>query len=176
MQVQWACHDTLPWLISFSLERSLLMSATLLFVIVLALAWYNVGTIWAHEIDIFRTWRIVPAASFHAVQTSHWHKLPYWVFLPVGLTLLGSTALVWYHPPLVPRLALAGNAACQLLSAVLTGWLWGPWQAALSRDPAGSASDFLARILRTHWIRTFLITAGGVLLLVGLGSALYPGR
>jgi len=24
-----------------------------------ALAFYNVGTIWAHEIDIFRTWKLI---------------------------------------------------------------------------------------------------------------------
>src|SRR5262245_19707461 len=96
------------------------MFATLLFVVVLALRLvqrrHHLGARGRHLPD----WRLVPAASFHAVQTIHWHKLPYWVFLPVGLTLLGSTVLVWYHPPLVPRLALVGNAVCQLLSVVLT--------------------------------------------------------
>lgn len=144
------------------------MSPSVLFLLVFALAWYNVGTIWAHEVDIFRTWRLVPAAAFHKVQSSHWHKLPYWVLVPVGLTLTGSFVLIWHHPVAIPRWALVGNAGCQLLSAALTAVLWGPWQSALSRDTAGPASPYLKRILRTHWIRVALITAGGLCLLTGL--------
>ena len=149
------------------------MSAQTLLVMVFALAWYDVGTIWAHEVDIFRTWRLVPASAFHVVQSTHWRKLPYWIFLPVGLTLIGSILLLWYHPSTVPWAALAGNAACQLASALLTAVLWGPWQAALSRDPAGPDSRYLARILGTHWLRTLLITTGALCLLAALGSGLY---
>ena len=43
----------------------------------LALAFYNLGTIWAHEIDIFRSWRLVGVESFHTMQSVHWRKLPY---------------------------------------------------------------------------------------------------
>jgi hypothetical protein len=45
----------------------------------LALAFYNVGTIWAHEMDIFRSWKLLDPSNFHAVQRVHWRKLPYWV-------------------------------------------------------------------------------------------------
>jgi hypothetical protein len=38
----------------------------------LVLTFYNVGTIWAHEIDIFRSWKLVPQDSFVRVQTVHW--------------------------------------------------------------------------------------------------------
>jgi hypothetical protein len=30
----------------------------------LALAFYNLGTIWAHEVDIFRTWTLLIATIF----------------------------------------------------------------------------------------------------------------
>ena len=43
----------------------------------LALGFYNVGTIWAHEVDIFRSWRLVDRKDFHALQQTHWRKLPY---------------------------------------------------------------------------------------------------
>ena len=131
-------------------------------------------TIWAHEVDIFRTWRLVDAQAFRAIQSTHWRKLPYWVFLPVGLTLVGSLALPWIHPAGVPPCALWGNAACQLLSLLLTAFMWGPWQAALSRDPLGPASPHLSRILRTHWVRTLLITAGGCFLLAALDAVAEP--
>jgi hypothetical protein len=41
----------------------------------------------------------------------------------------------------------------------------GPWQARLSKDSLGSASPWLARIISTHWIRTLLINAYGLILL-----------
>jgi len=148
------------------------MNARSLLLGVSVLAWYNVGTIWAHEVDIFRSWRLVDATAFRAIQSAHWRKLPYWVLLPVGLTLVGSLLLLWNHPPAVPAWPLLGNAACQLLSLALTAATWGRWQAALSRDPLGSASPYLTQILRTHWLRTLLITGGGCFLLVALAAAL----
>jgi len=53
-----------------------------------------------------------------------------------------------------------------LASHGLTAILWGPWQAKLSRDERGSRSPYLAKIMGTHWIRTALISAYGVILLV----------
>jgi hypothetical protein len=131
----------------------------------LALAFYLVGCIWAHEVDIFRNWRVLDPGNFRRVQATHWRKLPYWVFAPLALAFAGSVALVWIHPPGSPAWAIWGNLACQLASHLLTAVMWGPWQARLSRDEAGGRSVYLDRILRTHWIRTLLITAyGGILL------------
>ena len=131
----------------------------------LALSFYNVGTIWAHEVDIFRSWKLLDANTFHTVQLAHWRKLFYWVLAPVALSFAGSIALVWYHPAGSPRWAIWGNLACQLLSHGLTVAFWGRWQARLSRDPLGAESPFLAKILATHWIRTLLITANGAFFL-----------
>ena len=137
------------------------MTAEFLLLVVAALAWYNVGVIWAHEVDIFRSWRQLTPETFRAVQGAHWRKLPYWVFTPVGLTIAGSVALIWYHPVRTPVWAVDANAVCQVLSLVLTAAVWGRWQAALSQDVRGPRSPFLFQILRTHWIRTALVTAGG---------------
>lgn len=136
-------------------------SATLL-VLELALAFYNVGTIWAHEVDIFRTWTLVDREAFHRIQAAHWRKLPYWIFAPVGLSLAGAVALVWIHPIGSPAWAIWSTLGFQLASLVLTAALWGPWQAALSRDPRGPESPHLARILATHWLRTLLINASAL--------------
>ncbi|HKE27754.1 MAG TPA: hypothetical protein VKB88_35605 [Bryobacteraceae bacterium] len=106
----------------------------------LALAFYNVGTIWAREIDIFRSWRLIPREAFHNVQAAHWRKLPYGVLLPVGLGLAGSIGLVWYRPANSPDWAVWCALGCQVASLALTALRWGPWQAKLSRDPLGPAS------------------------------------
>jgi hypothetical protein len=131
----------------------------------LALSFYLAGAIWAVEIDIFRTWKLIDPKDFPQVQAVHWRKLPYWIFLPLALALCGSIALIWYHPPRSPRWAIAGNLGCQALSHALTAIFWGPWQASLSKDPAGSHSHYLSKILKTHWIRTGLINAYALILL-----------
>ena len=141
------------------------MNATVFLLCNLALAFYNVGTIWAMEVDIFRSWRYVGVREFHTVQAVHWRKLPYWIFLPIGVALVGSVALVFYHPASSPLWAIWGSLLCQLVSHILTAITCGPWQAKLSTDPQGPESIYLARILRTHWLRTLLITAYGVIML-----------
>jgi hypothetical protein len=123
----------------------------------LALGFYNVGTIWAHEIDIFPSWKLVDPTSFHGVQRVHWRKLPYWILAPVGASFLGSVALIWYHPIGSQLWGIWGVFGCLTLSIVLTAMYWGRWQAGLAHDPLGSESPYLAKILRTHWVRTFLI-------------------
>jgi hypothetical protein len=131
----------------------------------LALAFYNVGTIWAHEIDIFRSWKLIGKGEFHQVQQTHFHKIPYWIFAPVSLSLLGGIALLWYHPKGSPMGLAWAALFCQLFSGVLTGLYWGRWQAKLANDPLGAESPYLAKILKTHWIRTTLINAYAILLL-----------
>ena len=61
--------------------------------------------------------------------------------------------------------AIYANLACQILAIVLTAFLWGRWQAKLSKDPLGSRSPYLKKILATHWIRTLLINASALILL-----------
>jgi hypothetical protein len=130
-----------------------------------ALAFYNTGTIWAHEVDILRSWKLLDAQSFHRVQSVHWRKLPYWVFAPVALGLIGSLALLWFHPAAGPAWIPWVALTCQLIPHLLTATLWGPWQAKLSRDPRGPESPYLARILSTHWARTLFINLYSLILL-----------
>jgi hypothetical protein len=141
------------------------MTPSIFLLLNLALSFYNVGTIWAHEVDIFRTWKLVDARDFRAVQTTHWKKLPYWIFIPIGAALAGGIALIWYHPAGSPSWAIWGALACQALSLGLTAILWGPWQAKLSTDPLGPRSPYLGKILQTHWVRTLLINAYAIILL-----------
>ena len=75
------------------------MNADIFLLLNLALSFYLVGAIWAHEIDIFRSWKLISAKDFAKVQTLHWRKLPYWIFTLLGLALMGSSALIWYYPP-----------------------------------------------------------------------------
>ena len=77
----------------------------------------------------------------------------------VNLFQIAVETLFFYHPAVSPVWAIWGNLICQVLSHLLTGAMWGRWQAALSTDPLGAQGPVLAKILRTHWIRTGLINA-----------------
>ncbi len=120
----------------------------------------------ADEVDIFRTWKLLGAGTFHMVQEKHWRKLPYWVFIPVGISLVGSVALVWYHPVGSPGWAIWSSLTFQLLSHILTAIFWGPLQAKLSKDPLGANSPFVHKIIGTHWLRTALINGYAVILFI----------
>jgi hypothetical protein len=141
------------------------MNSTAFLILNLALGFYCAGAIWAVELDIFRSWRLV-GDHFQAVHQAHWKLLPYWVFAPVALAFIASIALLWYHPSGSPTWAIWGVFLSQALSNVLSPLLWGRWQAQLSKDPLGAQSPYLTKILKTHWIRTLLINANALILLV----------
>ncbi len=141
------------------------MSPVTFLTINLAIGFYNVGTIWANEVDIFRSWKLINKNDFLRVQKVHWKKLPYWVIIPWALEIIGSTTLIWYHPAGSPLWAIFGGAICLWLSLILTLSMWGPWQGKLSRDLLGSESPYLAKILKTHWIRVILINLYALILL-----------
>ena len=75
------------------------MNPSLFLLLNLALAFYLVGAIWAVEVDIFRSWRLISPNDFHTVQTTHWRKLPYWIVGPLGMALIGSLILIGYIQP-----------------------------------------------------------------------------
>ena len=141
------------------------MSSAVFLLLNLALAFYNFGTVWAHEVDIFRSWKLIDAKNFHEIQRVHWRKLPYWIFTPIGLALIGGSVLIWYPPASSPLWTIGGALVCQVLSIVLTAILWGRWQAKLALDARGAQSPYRILILKTHWIRTSLISAYATLLL-----------
>lgn len=149
------------------------MNPKTLAVINLCLAFYNVGTIWANEVDIFRSWKLLDNETFQRVHLVHWHKIPFWIFIPYGVFLAASILLIWHHPAGSPRWAIWGNLACFALAIALTAAFWAPWQAKLEYDnTVGGRSPWLKKILDTHWIRVALVnaSAGFALALVIAGA------
>jgi hypothetical protein len=50
------------------------MGANVLLILNLTLSFYLIGAIWAVEVDIFRSWKLVSAKDFRMVQSAHWRK------------------------------------------------------------------------------------------------------
>jgi hypothetical protein len=129
----------------------------------LALGFYNTGIIFAHEIDIFRSWKFIDKKDFHEVQLAHWKKLPYWVLSPAGLALVDAFVPFLFHPNDSPGWAIYGVLVCQILATLLTAIFWGRWQGRLADDDLGPKSPYLDKILKTHWIRTLLISLSAII-------------
>src|SRR5260370_42004412 len=104
-----------------------MMNSTTFLLINMALAFYNTGLIWVHEVDIFRNWKLMELSSFNTVRARHWKNLPFLVGAPVGLALIGSVILLVHHPANSPAWAIWGNLLCQVLSHILTAIYWGRW-------------------------------------------------
>jgi len=66
------------------------MSSKVFLVLNLALSFYPVGAIWAVEVDLFRSWKLIDPKNFPKFQSVHWRKLPFWIFIPLALALTGS--------------------------------------------------------------------------------------
>ena len=57
----------------------------------LALAFYHVGTIWAHEVDIFRSWRLLDADTFRRVKRCTGTSFPTGFSCLLGLLWSGQS-------------------------------------------------------------------------------------
>jgi hypothetical protein len=146
-------------------NETLMISKETFLILNLAIAFYNIGTIWAHEIDILRTWKLLDPKTFHIVKEVHRKKIPYWILIPVGLSFIGSIVLFWYHSDKIPNWEIWVTFMLQFISLFLTAIFFVKWQAKLAKDELGGASPWLDKILRTHWIRTVLINTYGLMLL-----------
>jgi len=139
-----------------------------------ALAFLIAGFVWAHQLEIFRSWRLIDAKSFRAVHDAHWRTLPIWA-VAIGLGLAGSIALIWYHPTGTPAWAIWASVLCQVLTQVLTLFFWGRWQAQLRSGLSGPDSPVLDRLVRTHWVRAGLISANALILVLWMVTVLRRG-
>jgi hypothetical protein len=115
-----------------------------------------------------RSPRRVPRAGSRSGSASSTHPLAEASVL--GPDARGALVARQHRPRLVsPRLltawGVAGVSLRQALSTVLTAGYWDRWQERLARDPSGPYSPYLAKILNTHWLRTFLVNANALILL-----------
>ena len=139
-----------------SRERLVLLVTT-------AVGWYNVGVVWLLQRHVFPGFEFVGSDEWPEYHGHHWQAIKYVVFAPAGLAFVGSVLLNRTPPEGVPRWATRFGLALQTMVLALTGVLWGPMQVQLDR--AGNAPELVRRLVRTHWIRTALVTLFGLLTL-----------
>ncbi|MGH9686870.1 MAG: hypothetical protein ACRD5K_07255 [Candidatus Acidiferrales bacterium] len=130
----------------------------------LVLAWYHVGIVWLVQTVSWPIFAHVGQNEFEDYHLAWWHGIRYVILAPSALNLVGAIVLLRFVPEGVPVWLLWLALALYLLMTILTAAWWGPQQAKLT-DPR---SPRFTRILKTHWIRTALVSAFGLALLAAL--------
>lgn len=128
----------------------------------LALAWYNVGTVWTTQRVLFPLRAFVGQSDYlgYEARYADLSQLP--ITTVFSLLLLATALLLWMRPSELPEWSVWLGA---LLEAVTVFWALGlqfPLQARIGRE--GFTDVLYAQVMAGNWIRTAAITAHGFLL------------
>lgn len=129
-----------------------------------ALAWYHVGFVWLVQVVAWPLFGYVGRNEFEAYHRAWWRGIRYVLFVPSGLAFIGGLYLLFASPQGVPEWLLALAFGMYVLMYVLTAIWWGPQQAKLT----DTRSPRFRLILRTHWVRTALVSANALCFLVAV--------
>jgi hypothetical protein len=138
----------------------------------LVLAWYHVGIVWLVQTVAWPLFAHVGQNEFEDYHLAWWHGIRYVIFIPSGLIFAGAILLLFYTPIGVPVWLLWLALGLYALTYLLTAVWWGPLQAKLT-DPR---SPRFTLIVRTHWLRTALVSAFGLALFAALALHLQVSR
>lgn len=137
----------------------------LLFLSTALLTVWNAALIWMTQVICYPLWPLVGSAEFHRYHLAWWHGV-WWTFIPAGLALLGSLALLFTRPDYVQRWPVLSVIILQLTTLIVTLAYWAPLQAGLATS-TGLAMTGFHTLMWTHWFRVALIwTAAGIMVLV----------
>lgn len=130
-----------------------------------ALAWYHVGFVWLVQVVAWPLFAYVGRNEFDSYHQAWWRGIRYILFVPSALVFLGGLYLLFVPPAGVPEWLLGLAFGMYLLMYVLTAAWWGPQQAKL----ADTASPRFRLIIRTHWLRTALVSGYALCFLAAVG-------
>lgn len=136
-----------------------------------ALGWYHTGFVWLVQVVAWPLFGHVGPLEFEAYHQSWWRGIRYILFVPSGLAGIAGVLLLFVRPAGVPEWLVVAAFCAYVLTYVVTALWFGPQQAALN----DTASPRFRRILRTHWLRTALVTGNAALLLAALALRLGSG-
>jgi hypothetical protein len=145
-----------------------------LFLLTVALGWFNAGVVWLIQFSCYPLWPYVGPGEFsnyHHV----WGQSTWWVvFLPSVLVAAGSILLLRFSPPGVPRWAVWAGVCIQFTIQLVTAF----WLSPIDRHIVGGKGglNFAAyeSLVSGNWVRIALVTTYAVLNYWVLARALWP--
>jgi hypothetical protein len=128
-----------------------------------ALGMYAVGNIWFVQLVSYALWPYVGKREAYAYHIAWWHSIWGVLFIPAGVVLLGSIAMLRIRPDGVSRHTGQVGFGLQLLVYVITAAWFGPLMARLASPDAGLSLPLYHLLMTTHWVRFALFTNYGIL-------------
>jgi hypothetical protein len=128
-----------------------------------ALGMYAVGNIWFVHLVSYALWPYVGKQEAYAYHIARWHSIWGVLFVPAGVVLLGSIAMLWVRPEGVSRPTLQVGFGLQLFVYLITAAWFGPLMARLASPDTGLSLPLYHLLMTTHWVRFALFTAYGIL-------------
>jgi len=141
-----------------------------LFIICLALAWYNTSTTWLAQLVTYPLFEKVGADRFPKYHQSYNARIKVPVITPAISLMVLSPLIVWFRAEFVPVWVAWAGLSLECGNAISTATLQIPSHNQLSR--AGFDVRVHHRLVATNWIRTVGFTAHAVLLLWTLEKAI----
>ena len=129
-----------------------------------AFGWYHTGFIWLVQVVAWPLFGYVGPKEFERYHQAWWRGIRFILFIPSALAGVAGLWLLFVRPVGVPEWLVALAFTAYVLTYVVTAIWFGPQQAALN----DACSPRFELILRTHWLRTALVTANALCLLGAL--------
>ncbi len=155
----------------------------LLLLLNLAFAFMGVGQIWQVQLSSYPLWAYVGANELHNYHIAWWHSIWVPVFIPAGLAIMCTIALLWGRPPAVFRSSIWIAIIILFITYTLTYFWWAPLMALIDATPLESNAVFnwapyinyfgwrnktqqqlYNVLLVSHWLRVAFLTAYGVII------------
>jgi hypothetical protein len=136
------------------------------------LGFYNVAVTWLAQLVMYPLFAKVGAEDYVTYHTFYLHQIPRPVIVPGFANFLLPIALIFCRPPSVSLPIALANAACGLLSLVVTVALEIPRHDRLEKG--GKQETVIRELIRYNWPRTFGIMGSAVLTLLMLIQAFSP--
>jgi hypothetical protein len=86
--------------------------AALTFTVAFALTFYVLGATFVEGFVNYRTWALVGAREFKTYHRAVGPRVLAFVVLPIGMSVVVTTCLLWWRPPSIPVWTVWNSRAC----------------------------------------------------------------
>jgi hypothetical protein len=128
----------------------------------LALAWYNVGTVWTTQRVLFPLRAFVGQGDYFGYEARFGELTQLPIITVFSLLLLFTALLLWVRPSDLPEWSVWLGALLEAVTVFWTLSLQQPLQARIGRE--GFSDQLHQQVIANNWVRTAAITAHGFLL------------
>jgi len=150
------------WMLVRSLWKGPVERGQMILLVSSALGLYGAGNMALVQFLCYRLWPAVGRSESFAYHMAWWHSIWGVLFVPAGVVVLGSLALIWIRPEGITRRDGWTGFWLQTAIYVLTGVWFAPLMARLATPDGGLSLPLYHLMMETHWVRFALVMAYGV--------------